>query len=256
MTSSRVTVVGVFHSPAEAKQAIQRLKAEGYTEDQISLITRHQDLLDVPFEESATESRVKEDAAIGATAGLGAGALWGIAIAAGLLPAIGPAIAGGALMGIIATAAATAAAGSLVGALIGLGVPEKEAEYYHSEFEQGRTVVTVQCDPNSSLRAREIFDDFNAYDYQRREFEYAWNPEAAQRPNLYGELVARQEATDLDQAMLMPYQRREPALGGGTKQGTPDVVDITSVKDELAPADRKDSTPPQIDVEDHASSEH
>ena len=35
--------------------------------------------------------------------------------------------------------------GGLVGTLIGLGIPEEEARQYHSEFEAGRTIVTVQA---------------------------------------------------------------------------------------------------------------
>lgn len=189
------TVVGVFHSHAEAQRAIQRLKAQGYTDDQISIISQDRE---GTFQEQSEGTMAEEGAAVGATAGLGAGALWGIGIAAGLLPAIGPVIAGGTLAAILASAATAGAAGGLLGGLIGLGIPEEEAEYYHSEFEQGRTVVAVKCDKNNCQQARAILDEFNAYDYQRRESEYASNPTAAKRLDLDGKLVARREIADVD----------------------------------------------------------
>ncbi len=33
----------------------------------------------------------------------------------------------------------------IAGALIGLGIPKEEAEYYESEFKEGRTIVTVDA---------------------------------------------------------------------------------------------------------------
>ena len=56
------------------------------------------------------------------------GALWGLGILAGIVPAIGPAIAGGTLAAILSSAAAGAATAGVAGALIGLGIPEDEAK--------------------------------------------------------------------------------------------------------------------------------
>jgi len=64
----------------------------------------------------------------------------------GVIPVVGPAIAAGTLGVVLSNAAAGAGIVGLVGALIGAGVPEEEAKYYHSEFEAGRTIVTVKAD--------------------------------------------------------------------------------------------------------------
>jgi uncharacterized protein (TIGR02271 family) len=189
------TVVGVFHSHNEAQQAIQRLKENGFTDEQISVITRNQE---GSFAEQTDETMAEEGATIGATAGLATGALWGIGIAAGLLPAIGPVIAGGTLAAILASAGTAAAAGGVVGGLIGLGIPEEEAEYYEGEFERGRTIVTVKCDSGDADRVRQIMDSHNVYDYQRRESEYAANPQASERLDMHGRMVARKEIADVD----------------------------------------------------------
>lgn len=189
------TVVGAFHSPAEAQRAVRELKAAGFDDSQIGIASRGEE---GDFEKQAEGNKAGEGAAIGATAGLGAGALWGLGIVAGVLPAIGPVIAGGALAAIIASAAGTAVAGGLIGGLVGMGIPEEEAEYYHGEFEQGRTIVTVKASGADAIKARRIMDQSNAYDFRRRESEYARNPRAQERMDAEGRMVARKEILNVD----------------------------------------------------------
>lgn len=170
---TRETVVGVFRSQSEAQQAVRELRAAGFGEDQIGIATQHAEGGHTVAGDDTGESKAGTGAVAGATAGLGAGALWGLGIVAGVLPAIGPVIAGGALAAIAASAAGTAVAGGLAGALVGLGIPEEEAGYYHKEFEQGRTVVTVKAMGASYDTARTILDRYNAYDYSRRDSAHA-----------------------------------------------------------------------------------
>ena len=197
-TAGRETVVGVFHSHAEAQKAVRELKAAGFTEKQIGIASQQRgDSADAALHhDGSDESKAGEGAAIGAATGLGAGALWGLGVVAGALPAIGPVIAGGTLAAIAASAAGTAVAGGLVGGLIGLGVPEHEADYYHDEFKSGRTIVTVHAGRDYA-KARRIMDESNAYDYDRRESDYARNPSAAKRMDADGKLVARKEVADV-----------------------------------------------------------
>ncbi len=110
-----------------------------------------------------------------------------------MLPAIGPVIAGGALAAIAASAAGTAAAGGLIGALVGLGIPEEEAKYYESEFNEGRTVVTVNCGRAKYNEVSCILDNSNAFDFDRRESEHATNANATQRLNAEHKMVARND---------------------------------------------------------------
>ncbi len=184
-------VVAAFHSHAEAQQAIRELKSAGFSDEQIGIATQDRE---GTYQEQMDNNMAGEGAAIGATAGLGAGALWGLGIVAGVLPAIGPVIAGGALAAVVASAASTAAAGGVVGALIGLGIPETEAEYYHGEFEQGRTIVTVRTTTAATATdAQRILDQYNAYDYSRRDSEFARNPATPERLDYEGRAVKRRE---------------------------------------------------------------
>ena len=137
------TVVGVFESPQRAQKAVLDLKAAGFTEDQIGVLSRNDEGKVVG---KTTDDRSEATgAAAGAAAGAGLGALWGLGILAGVLPGIGPAIVGGTLGVLLSSAAAGAAAVGIAGALIGLGVPEDEAGFYESEFRSGRTLVTVKA---------------------------------------------------------------------------------------------------------------
>ena len=195
MATKRDTVVAVFHSHAEAQKAVRDLKQAGFKDDQIGIASQDRE---GTYAEQTEGNMAEEGAVTGAATGLGAGALWGLGIVAGVLPAIGPVIAGGALAAIAASAAGTAAAGGIVGALVGLGIPEEEADYYHGEFESGRTVVTVKCGSSRYDEAHRILDATNAYDYHRRESDHAKNPQAKQRLDASGKMVAREELLDVD----------------------------------------------------------
>jgi uncharacterized protein (TIGR02271 family) len=162
------TVVGVFEDRRQADQAVAELKRAGFRDDQIGIAMRHT--------EAATEGEAAESgdtyagtgAVSGALAGLGLGALAGLGVLAGVIPVIGPAIAGGTLGVILSNAAAGAGIVGLSGALIGAGIPEEEAEYYHKEFEAGRTIVTVTADDGRSADATNIMRRHGAYDMSTR----------------------------------------------------------------------------------------
>jgi len=76
---------------------------------------------------------------------------------------IGPAIAAGTLGVILSNAAVGAGVAGLVGALIGAGIPEEEAQYYQSEFEAGRAIVTVTANGRAD-EATAILRRYGAYD--------------------------------------------------------------------------------------------
>ncbi len=160
------TVIGVFKDHKHAQDAVNELRAIGLDEEKIGVVAKH----DPPtikhvhtHHEDAAESATK-GAAAGAAVGLGAGALWGLGIAAGLLPAIGPVIAGGTLIALVASAATGAAAGGIAGALSSLGVTEEEhLDYYEQEFSQGRVIVTVTTDRISDVQ--QILRKYGAYEH-------------------------------------------------------------------------------------------
>jgi len=165
-------VVGVFSDSSKAQQAVQALRNAGFSEDQIGVIGKDARRTTTDAGEETTESYAAEGAATGVAAGAGIGALWGLGILAGVMPVIGPAIAGGALAAVLSSAAAGAAAAGLAGALVGMGIPKDEAEYYESEFQAGRTIVTVRS-PGRETEARGILQRFGAYDRSSAEMSGA-----------------------------------------------------------------------------------
>lgn len=152
MAVAASSVVGVFAEREQARQAMLELRQAGFRNDQLGVIAR-----DAAVRESitaaATEGNAGVGAAGGAVAGAGIGGLWGLGVAAGLLPMVGPVILGGTVAAILVSAATGAAAGGIVGALIGLGVPEDDARYFEAEVQEGRILLTVRADGRQSVAA-------------------------------------------------------------------------------------------------------
>lgn len=154
--------VGVFADRAQAQQAVNELKRNGFTEAQIGVASRRSDI-ERDVEEGDGDTMAAEGAATGLAAGAGLGALWGLGILAGAIPGIGPAIAGGTLGVLLSSAAAGAAAVGVAGALVGLGFSDEEAGFYEDEFKAGRTIVTVRSGTGRDL-AQAILNQFGGYD--------------------------------------------------------------------------------------------
>lgn len=159
MTTTTKPVIGIFHDPIEAQRAIADLKRQGYTEDQIGVVSPDRNSVTA----SESESKAEEGAIAGLATGAGVGALWGLGILSNVLPGIGPAIFGGTLGVILSSAAAGATAAGIGGALVGLGMSEEDAEHYESEFKAGRTIVTVHGTANTAL-AQSILSQHGGYD--------------------------------------------------------------------------------------------
>lgn len=164
---SRTTVVGVFQDHFQADQAVSDLRQAGFKDDQIGIVGRNKgDTASAETTEDAG-SHAGTGALTGALAGLGVGGLVGLGVISGVIPVLGPIIAGGTMAAILANAAGGAAIGTLAGALVGSGIPEDEANYYHSEFESGRTIVTVHAGSRYD-EASAILRRHGAYDMHTR----------------------------------------------------------------------------------------
>jgi len=227
--TQRSTVIGVFDNRTKAQQAINELKRSGFTEDQIGMTARDNDRVTAETA-SDEESYAAEGAAAGLAAGAGVGALWGLGIVACALPAIGPAIAGGTLAAILSSAAAGAAAAGLAGTLIGLGIPKEEAEFYESEFQAGRVIVTVRSDGLAS-EAVAIMRRFGGYDMSSHPQPSVLEPGAGlthhgertiqareeelrvtKQPVRSGEVEVRREVHTYHKQFDVPVQREEVAV--------------------------------------------
>jgi len=164
MAMERTTVVGVFHNREDAEHAIDELHRLGFHDEEIGFAVRGGDHTTTTTTEKASDTG--SGALSGAIAGAGIGGF--IAAAASLLiPGFGPVIAGGILATLLGGAAVGAAAGGVLGALVGLGVPEEEARYYESEFNEGRIIVTVKAG-NRFSEARDVLYRHGAYDVENR----------------------------------------------------------------------------------------
>ncbi len=164
-TTNTRSVVGVFSNRENADRAVSELERAGFNMDQIGYAVR-QPGADQTNATVARAGNVGADVATGAVSGGVIGGVLG-AGAALLIPGFGPVLAGGILASALGGAAIGAAAGGILGALTDVGVPENEARYYQSEFEAGRTIVTVRADGRQE-KALEILRRYGAYDATTR----------------------------------------------------------------------------------------
>lgn len=150
--------VGVFNNPAQARRAIEELRAAGYSEDEIGYLTR-----------ASTTGPTEDTGTFIANSAVEGGLIGGLlgAVAALLIPGLGPALAGGILAAALGGAAVGAAAGGFIGALVNLGIPQNEAEFYQKELEAGRTIVTVKSQ-SGYADALQILRRNGAYDATTR----------------------------------------------------------------------------------------
>jgi hypothetical protein len=167
--TGRHTVAGLFPDRASAEQALDELKAAGFTGDHFGVAMRDRTAQGELITETGTPAA--EGAAAGAVGGGLLGGLTGFLIGIGALaiPGIGPVIAGGALATAFGVAGGTAvagvglgvAAGGLLGALMGLGIPESEARHFETGFRAGAVLVTLDAGARV-LEAMAILDRHGA----------------------------------------------------------------------------------------------
>jgi len=138
------TVVGVFENRENAERAVSELRAAGFENDRIGVVGRESGDGSTSSDAEQRGENGMAGAATGAAIGAGAGGLVALGILSGFIPGIGPAIAAGTLGMVLSNVGLGAAAIGIAGTLVGIGMPQDEAEHYESEFQAGRTIVTVQ----------------------------------------------------------------------------------------------------------------
>ncbi|MEO2203942.1 general stress protein [Paenibacillus pabuli] len=158
-------IVGVFDTEREASQAIEGLKAQGFSSDEISVVTQDRDELKAIREETGTKAPegVAAGAATGGVLGGVAGLLAGIGALA--IPGIGPILAAGPIAAAFTGAAVGAGAGGLVGGLVGLGIPEEDAKQYEEYVQNGKILLLV----DSTDRDSDVYDVFSNTSYLNRD---------------------------------------------------------------------------------------
>jgi uncharacterized protein (TIGR02271 family) len=142
------TVIGLFDDRAEARAVVQELLDEGFTREDISVMSKKPDDTEkvVEYVEEDGHEQV-EDMAKGAGKGAAIGGAAGLLLSLTSLaiPGIGPVLAAGPLAAIIAGAGIGATAGGLISGLTRLGVPDDDADYYAEGVRRGGTLVSVNA---------------------------------------------------------------------------------------------------------------
>jgi uncharacterized membrane protein len=157
MNTNRVSAL--FDSRPHAEMAVNELRQMGIGESHLSVIARH----DTDGMVSYNENDAGADVAKGTVAGMGVGALFGIAAA--LIPGVGPFITAGTLLtSALGAVGGGAVAGAVVGGTTGLiasalaraGYSEEEARHYGESIERGGTLVVVDAPGYSADQVRAI----------------------------------------------------------------------------------------------------
>ncbi len=165
MAGKNTAAFGIFPSNNAAEAAVDRLRAAGFSNDDVSVLLADKQ----GSKDFAAEKNTK--APEGTTAGvLGGGTLGGtLGLLAGLgalaIPGVGPLIAAGPIMGALAGLGIGSAVGGLVGALVGMGIPEYEAKRYEGRVKDGGILVSVHCDSSEEVsRAKQVLTDAGGED--------------------------------------------------------------------------------------------
>jgi hypothetical protein len=165
MAGKNKAVFGIYRSSMQAEDAVDRLVANGFGSDNISVL--------LPDNTSSRQfahqksTKAPEGTATGATTGGVIGGTLGLlaGIGAIAIPGVGPFIAAGPIMGTLAGIGAGGAAGGLLGALIGAGIPEYEAKRFEGRIREGGVLLSVHCETSYEIdRSKELLKRTGAED--------------------------------------------------------------------------------------------
>lgn len=158
MNSSNTAVFAIFRDRLGVENAVDSLKAEGFSSNDISVLCPDKSSTKDFAHEKATKAPEGASAGTATGAALGGTFGWLVGIGSLAIPGVGPLIAAGPIMAALAGAGVGGALGGLTGALIGLGIPEYEAKRYEGIVKNGGYLISVHSnDSNQTKRAKEIF---------------------------------------------------------------------------------------------------
>lgn len=157
---SNKSVFCIVNSGVQAGQIVERLKREGFTSTDISVLFPDK----TGTRDFALEKGTK--APEGAVTGVSTGALlggalgWLAGIGALAIPGVGPFVAAGPIAAALSGAAVGGAVGGIAGSLIGMGIPEFEAKRYEGKVKEGGVLLSVHTDSSEQVkRAKKIFEE-------------------------------------------------------------------------------------------------
>lgn len=153
-------IIGVFKTEESAILSIKRLKLDGYSSDEISVIAKQRDKLDRI--EDVTDVHIESEHTKGAVAGVVAGSVLGgigallVEFGVFAIPGVGPFLAAGPIAATLTGIIAGGAVGGITGALIDMGFSETEAKEYENYLNEGNILVLVDERINRDL----VHDNF------------------------------------------------------------------------------------------------
>ena len=163
--AKNIAVFGIYHREGEAAEAMERLRAAGFTNADVSILyAQNSGNKDLAHEKN---TKAPEGVATGATSGAVVGGAVGWLVGAGLLmiPGLGPLVAAGPIIALLSGVGVGGAVGGVAGALIGAGIPEYEAKRFEGRIRKGGVLLSVHCDDSDYVkRAKDILAHTGAED--------------------------------------------------------------------------------------------
>jgi hypothetical protein len=155
-------VTASFKNRPDAEQAVDRLIAAGFFQEDISLLVTDTTRGSSFALKEGNKSNDYE--AVGAEAGGIFGALTALLISASVIPSGGLSlVAIGPIAATFAGLGAGGLAGGLIGALVGAGIPEHEAKVYEQDVKTGSILLAVNCENKDEHKlAEKVLKDTQA----------------------------------------------------------------------------------------------
>lgn len=156
-------ITAIFKKKVHALATAQELVAQGFPDDDISVLmsetTRGQEF--AVQEATKAPEGLSAGAALGGVIGAIAAGLTSVSLLA--IPGLGV-FAVGAWVSMLAGFGAGALGGGLLGGLVGLGIPEREAELYHEEIQNGGILLgLIIFDERLVREAQKVFEANDAH---------------------------------------------------------------------------------------------
>jgi len=152
------TVIGVFNSRSDAEAAVSDLRAQGFTQEEINIVSKDRS------KQAANDQEYDDDITDGALTGGTLGGIGGLLLGAGamVIPGVGPILAAGP----ISAALGGALAGGLAGGLIDWGIPSEVSHRYAEKVAQNRILAVIRTNEDKVNSAAQILRQHGAQDVE------------------------------------------------------------------------------------------
>jgi hypothetical protein len=146
MAMKNRAVSGIYPCRENAENGVDRLRSEGFRDEDISVLLQD----NVGTKDLAHEKHTKapEGTTTGVVAGGIVGGTIGLLASIGVLaiPGLGPLVVAGPIIAALTGVGSGGMLGGIIGALVGIGIPEYEAKRYEGRIKAGGILLSVHCD--------------------------------------------------------------------------------------------------------------